>query len=60
MTEGADQLWYARAVLADIAAHDDAVVIAACRLVEASTTDSTEQADTAQLRERLEGAGGRT
>ncbi|KHQ50314.1 hypothetical protein [Mameliella alba] len=55
MTEGADQLWYARAVLADIAAHDDAVVIEACRLVETQGTD-TEQSEAAQLRKRLEGA----
>ena len=37
---GADGLWYARAVLADIKDHDDATIAAACRtLIDDPQTD---------------------
>lgn len=37
---GADDLWYARAVLSDAIDHDDATIAAACRtLIRAPATD---------------------
>ncbi|MFC0160873.1 hypothetical protein CDZ97_10310 [Mameliella alba] len=53
--EDADPLWYARAVLADIAAQDGAVVIEACRTIETHSTDAGECRDARELRHRLEG-----
>ncbi|MBW4982516.1 hypothetical protein KZZ07_08185 [Mameliella sp. CS4] len=52
--EAADHLWYARAVLADIAAQDTATVIEACRMVETKSDDLQEWKDVRALRERLE------
>lgn len=40
---GADGLWYARAVLADVKDHDDATIAAACRhLIEDPQADPEE------------------
>ncbi|KHQ51227.1 hypothetical protein [Mameliella alba] len=55
LTEGANALWYARAVLADIASQDTATVIEACRLVERQGTDPMERKDAHALRATLEG-----
>ncbi|WP_421907093.1 hypothetical protein [Mameliella sp.] len=52
--QDADPLWYARAVLADIAAQDTSTVIEACRQVERHSTDNAERNDARALRDRLE------
>lgn len=52
MAEGADDLWYARAVLADIAQQDHATIVEACRVIEQASDDPDERRDAARLRDQ--------
>lgn len=54
MAEGADDLWYARAVLADVAQQDHATIIVACRVVEQASDDPDERRDAGRLRDQLD------
>jgi hypothetical protein len=52
--EGADALWYARAVLADIAQQDHPTIIEACRVIEQDSDTPDERRDAANLRDVLD------
>lgn len=54
MSEGADALWYARAVLADVAQQDHATIIEACRVIEQDSDNPDERHDAANLRDMLD------
>lgn len=54
MAEGADDLWYARAVLADVAQQDHATIVEACRVIEQASDDPDERRDAALLRDQLD------
>ncbi|EPX82072.1 hypothetical protein [Salipiger mucosus] len=50
-------LWYARAVIADLAMHDDETVATACEVVIEETDDLVERATTRDLLFRVKGGG---
>lgn len=50
---GTNALWYARAVIADLADYDDATVAEACRQIINSTDPSVTDSDRAQAADLL-------